>query len=163
MRKTLLFHSVYLLFFCHCYAQEIQQIDQDSTGITNLGLYNGDLAEVYLFKNTSLIFGPSLNETSMFNFYEFPVLIQFTAHKWKFYTGGQINWMLDREELLRGNRFAGKTFGLSVPIGIRYNVNENLFMESKYSPSIAPAKMQPSFNITPDSKTMFEFGAGYKF
>ena len=146
-----------------CYTQEAQQFDSDSSGISSLGLYNGNLAEVELFKNSSVIFGPSMNETSMLNFAEFPVMVQFTAQKWQFYTGGQINWMLDRKALHRGNRFGGNSFGLSVPVGIRYNVNENLFMESKYAPNIAPAKMQPSFNITPDSNTMFEFGAGYTF
>lgn len=163
MKNILLFNTVYLLMLSFCYTQEVQQVDAASSGISNLGLYNGNLAEVGLFKSTSVIFGPSMNETSMLNFYEFPILIQFTAQKWQFYAGGQINWMLDRKELLRGNRFGGKNFGLSVPVGIRYNSNENLFMELKYTRNMVSDKIQPLFINVPSSKTLFEFGAGYKF
>jgi hypothetical protein len=146
-----------------CYTQEVQHFDNDSSGISSLGIYNGNLAEVRLFKNTSVIFGPSINETSMLNFAEIPILVQFKAQKWQFYTGGQINWMLDRNELLRGNRFAGKTFGLSIPIGIRYNANENSFIELKYTRNMVSDKIKPLFINVPSSKSMFEFGAGYKF
>ncbi|MGB3774242.1 MAG: hypothetical protein WA951_03205, partial [Leeuwenhoekiella sp.] len=89
-----------------------------------------------LFSNTALTLGPSINETSILNLYEFPVLIQYTKGKWQFYSGGQLNSMLDSNEFVKGNRFNDNTYGAAAVFGVRYNVNKNFSVELKYTKNI---------------------------
>lgn len=163
MKNILLFNAVYLLMLSFCYTQEVQQFDSDSSGISSLGIYNGNLSEVGLFKNTSVIFGPTINETSMLNFYEFPILFEFSHKKWQFYAGAQINRMLDQNSLEVGNRFGGNNFGLSIPVGVRYNINKHFFIELIYVRNVTPNNINPVFEYIPQIKNEFKFGAGYKF
>lgn len=138
-------------------------IQNEKKGVTDLGMYFGNLAQVGLYKNVSLNFGPSYNETSPLNFYELPILLELTHKKWQFYGGGQVNWMLDQDSLAVGNRFGSETFGLSVPVGLRYNLDNQTFMEFKYTRNVSPNTIAPSFLSTPQIKSEFNFGAGYKF
>ncbi|HEA30660.1 MAG TPA: hypothetical protein ENH91_11815 [Leeuwenhoekiella sp.] len=163
MKNILLVNAAYLLMFSFCYTQEMPHIDRDSSGISSLGLYTGNLAEVALFKNASVIFGPSVNETSMLNFYEFPLLFEFSHKRWQFYAGAQINRMLDQNSLEVGNRFGSNTFGLSIPFGVRYNVNKHIFLELMYVRNVTPNTINPVFEYMPQIKNEFKLGAGYKF
>ncbi|WP_031425813.1 hypothetical protein [Flavimarina sp. Hel_I_48] len=162
MLKTLLFSFGYFMIGCCC-AQEFPETFRDSTGISTLGNFGSNLAEIGISKRSSLVFGPVANTTSMLHFYEFPVFATFTKDKWTFYTGGQLNWLLDQDDLLLGNRFGSDTFSGSIPIGVRYDFKKDAFMEFKYSKEIPPLKMKPVFDAMPQSKSLFQLRAGYKF
>jgi len=162
MLKSLLFSFGYFIMGCCC-AQEFPETIKDSIGISTLGNFGSNLAEIGISKRSSLVFGPVANTTSMLHFYEFPVLITFKKQKFTFYTGGQLNWLLDQDALLLGHRFGGNTFSGSIPMGARYDFNKETFVEFKYSNELVPKNMKPVFNAIPQGKNMFELRAEYKF
>ncbi|MGB3776265.1 MAG: hypothetical protein WA951_13495 [Leeuwenhoekiella sp.] len=126
-------------------------------------MFNGKLAEVQLFSNTALTLGPSINETSILNLYEFPVLIQYTKGKWQFYSGGQLNSMLDSNEFVRRNRFGDDTYEAAVVFGVRYNVNKNFSVELKYTRNMSSSMTRPIFGSIPQAQNLFQLGFIYKF
>lgn len=140
------------------FAQE-KNFNTDISRTMPLGLYNGGLANFKFTQGFSLNFGVSYSETSPLHFYEFPLLAEYRLQKWQFYSGAQLNWLLDEKQLKSGNRFGGDTFGFSMPVGARFNANENFFTELKYSRNMLPKQIEPTFN----NKNIFEFGAGVKF
>lgn len=162
MRKLLLFCILLQLGFALTYAQIGKFTENDYSG-TSIGLYDGNLAQVGLFKRLSINFGPSYNRTSTLNFLEFPVLFQYELGKWQFFTGGQLNNMVDQKQLMVGNRFSSETWSASIPMGARFNVNQNTFMEFKTTRNIVPNGMSKLFDATPGGKNVFQMGTGFKF
>lgn len=137
-----------------------KELDGTATGFIGLELYisffiDNELNQKWRFENEILF-----SFTDDYHFLEIPLRLKYKIHKKIFITAGpKLDFVLNNDDEI----YDFNNFGVSVEIGMQYEITKRIISEFRYSLGLLPQINDFALEMYDGKRNTIRLGLGYRF
>ena len=138
----------------------VKELDGTATGFIGLELYvsffiDNELNEKWRFENEILF-----SFTDDYHFIEIPLRLKYQIYKKIILTAGpKLDFVLNNDD----ENYDFNNFGVSVEVGIQYELTKRIISEFRYSLGLLPQINDFALDIYDGRRNTIRLGLGYRF
>ncbi len=140
-------------------------VSENKDFYTGLELYVGFFSDAKLNNKLNLQNEIVFSYTDDYHFIEIPVLIKYKIKKkWSFFLGPKLDFILDNDnDPFEAIAYRFKNFGISVTLGIQYDISKRFFSEIRYGHSFTAQVDDLILELFNSKRRTVRVGFGFKF
>jgi hypothetical protein len=134
------------------------------TGYIGNELYSGFFADSRISQKINFENELLFSWTDDYHFIEVPLHLKYKfSEKWAAFIGPKLDFIVDDDNDPFESDYKFRNFGVSLDLGIQFNISNRFFAEARYSRSSTEQITSKSFDINDGRRNTYRIGGGVRF